>query len=59
MAQAIDFNRLVATAYYNRANAYARQREHPAALADYAKAIELEPALAAAYYIRGNSRNST
>ena len=42
-----------AVAYTNRGNAYLGKKDYDRAIADYNKAIELEPKLAAAYANRG------
>src|SRR5580692_11801257 len=41
--------------YYNRGNAYNRTGRHDAAIADYVKAIALNPDFAAAYGNRGSA----
>jgi tetratricopeptide (TPR) repeat protein len=42
-------------AYYNRGNAYVRQKKDAQATADYDSAIRLNPQYAKAYYNRGNA----
>jgi tetratricopeptide (TPR) repeat protein len=42
-----------AISYNNRGDAYYQQGELDKAIADYSKAIELDPAYASAYYYRG------
>lgn len=43
-----------AKAHYNRGNAYKRKGERALAIADYSKAISLNPKFAEAYHMRGN-----
>ncbi len=43
----------LAEAYCNRGVAYAKRREYDRAIADYDKAIDLDPKNAKAYYQRG------
>jgi tetratricopeptide (TPR) repeat protein len=45
-------------AYYNRAEIYNIEKDYRAAIADYTKAIELEPQFAEAYFNRGIARLS-
>ena len=40
-------------AYINRGNAYGRKKDYELAIADYTKAIEIDPKLAGAYHNRG------
>ena len=44
-----------ADAYFSRGIAYRNKDEHDRAIADYNKAIEIDPKLAAAYRSRGNA----
>jgi tetratricopeptide (TPR) repeat protein len=45
-------------AYKNRGNAYNKKGEHGRAIADYTRAIELDPDFAAAYTARAWLRRS-
>ena len=45
----------LAIGYHNRGNAYYNKREIDRAIADYTKAIEIDPIFATAYYSRGNA----
>ena len=46
----------IGTVFVRRGQAYARQGEHEAAIADYTAAVALDPRAAAAYYGRAQSR---
>ena len=43
--------------YYNRGNAKGNSQDYKGAIADYTKAIELNPNFAAAYNNRGNAKS--
>jgi tetratricopeptide (TPR) repeat protein len=47
-------NRQYADAYINRGNVYAKKHDYDRAIADYTKAIEVNPQYADAYFNRGN-----
>ena len=45
----------LAGAYFNRGNAYSDKKNYPAAIANYGKALELQPDNAGIYYNRGRA----
>lgn len=49
----------IGTTFIRRGQAYARQGEHEAAIADFTAAVALDPRAAAAYYGRAQSRRET
>lgn len=49
----------IVTAFTRRGQAYARQGEHEAAIADFTAAVALDPRAVAAYYGRAQSRRET
>jgi tetratricopeptide (TPR) repeat protein len=53
-----DTNENIAIAYYNRGNSYFDKDEHDRAIADYDKAIALDPNHANAYFNRGLAYDS-
>jgi tetratricopeptide (TPR) repeat protein len=55
LATPIVSGSLSAVDYFERANDYANQGANDSAIADYTRAIELDPDFADAYYNRGNS----
>ena len=42
-------------AYYNRGNAYSDKGDYDRAIADYTRAIEIEPDDSCVYYTRGDA----
>ena len=56
--KAIAINSEVSQFYMKRADVYFLQKKYTEAVTDYSKVIELDPAGAEAYYIRGNAKAS-
>lgn len=54
IAEGPSNNQNLAVAYLNRAIAYSMTNQHDGAFADFARAIELDPASPLAFYNRGN-----
>src|SRR5688500_4663496 len=49
-----DSKKNIATAHYNRGNAYQAKGERALAITDYSRAMSLNPKHAKAYHMRGN-----